>query len=803
MRNRYVGRSLLAAAVAVSLVLSVAMASPSDAKVVATTQLPPGGCAGMTGPEENHASIRLQVDQPAGDAQLAVDEHGRIAINGILHKHATMVDVLDGPVTSSDFVLGPPPPDVAAWAASWTTSLRPPHLGSNTLCARAVRDPKRFARIQRSFTVVDLIPPSAVPGLTVSAITATGAKVTWGVATDNYGLAGYEVTVDGGTAVRTTIGTRSYAITGLSPSTDHTVSVVAVDLAGNRSTTPATVSFTTTAALPPPNPNTDLVIDPQEGYATATWHPNLTGDVKYQALLDGVPWETFPLDQYCQDASGNPTSPCTAQDVISYPIGELAEGTPYTLKIQALSADGTQSRELSGTFTTLSSPRVVPEATVALISTESSRCAMLGGSFYTSPSVRGQVPVPADSTQKFDGCYKATNTSCFGAARPPSNNQVLKCADDITHVLYSVAPPGRGPVISAMEGTTTTTTGGIAPAYVPTPVMEPVHWCVEDPIECVEIIETAAEAGAVVAEAAGAAAVASFLVVAAAGIGLGLALGVLLAILWNPTPAAIGSLIEYPIHFDTNFDTFDNWGQGDGHWISSLKTYAEVIKTTKQVAAQQSLPFAWDVTNDHDLKEAIDLACGAVAGRPPNEGNVCPDNLTVYVPGGTNYRFGPMQDTGMHIVYALGNGIPDPAGRSAWFYPAYSQGGRKARNNPYNYERNWYDSNSRFNQNACRPADSASDPPRPVGKPVCDEFPFFSTNQAVDLSGITASLRAVPKPEQKSQWRDLGGFYRSCGVQDTDHFVVLPIQSWVQANGPSFAFQVNQGSTSLCLKPRP
>jgi len=479
----------------------------------------------MTGPEENHASIRLRVDQPASGAQAAVDEHGKITIGGILHKHATMLDVSDGPVMSSDFVLGPPPDDVAAWAASWTTSLRPPHLGSNKVCARAVRDPKRSARILRSFTVVDLIPPSAVPGLAVSNITATGAKVTWGAATDNYGLAGYEVSVDGGTAVRTTIGTRSYAITGLSPSTNHTVSVVAVDLAGNKSTTPATVSFTTTAAPPPPNPDTDLVIDPHEGYATASWHPDPTGEVTYQALLDGVPWATFPLDQYCQDASRNPASPCTAQDLISYSIGELDEGTPYMIQIKALAADGTQSRELSGTFTTLTSPRVVPEATVALISSESSRCAAMGGSFYVSPSVRGRVSIPSGSTQIFDGCYKVANSSCIDAFLPPSGNKVIKCVDDITNLLYSVAPPGRGPVISSMEGIT----DGIAPAFVPTPVMEPINWCVEEPVECVEVIETAAEAAAVVAEAAGAAAVASFLVVAAEGIGLGLALGVLLA----------------------------------------------------------------------------------------------------------------------------------------------------------------------------------------------------------------------------------------------------------------------------------
>lgn len=478
--------------------------------------------------------------------------------------------------------------------------------------------------------------------------------------------------------------------------------------------------------------------------------------------------------------------------MISYPIGELDEGTPYAIQIQALRADGTQARELSGTFTTLISPRVVPEATVALISSESSRCAAMGGSFYTSPSVRGQVPVPAGSKYIFDGCYSVANSSCFDTVLPTSGNTILKCADDITNLLYSVAPPGRGPVISSMEGPTT---GGIAPAFVPSPVMEPVRWCVEDPLDCVEVIETAAEAGAVVAEAAGAAATASFLVVAAAGIGVGLALGVLLAILWNPTPAAIGSLIEYPIDFDTDFDTFDNWGKDDGHWISSLKTYAEVIKTTKQVAAQQNLPFAWDVTKDNDLRRAIDLACGAAAGRPPNEGNVCGDNLTVYVPGGKSYLNGPMKETGTHIADALGNGIPDPAVRSAWFYPAYSPNGRAATDRGYDH--GWFDTTT-FKPNDCNP--------RPAGRPVCDEFPFFSTNQAVNLTlsdgSLVASLKPVPKAEMFPQFQDLGGFYSQCRVHEGDHFIVLPVKSWVEAGGPSFAFQVNQGGADLCLKPR-
>jgi hypothetical protein len=206
---------------------------------------------------------------------------------------------------------------------------------------------RRSARILRSFTVVDLIPPSNVPGLSVSNVTATGARVTWGAATDNYGLAGYAVTVDGGPAHRTTVGIRSYTITGLAPSTHHTVSVVAVDLAGNVSTTPSTKDFTTAAAPPPPPPPGDLTFDPQQGAATAAWHPDPT-DVTYRTLLDGQLLEEFPADRYCLDPAGNPASPCTVPDTISYPLTSLNQGTSYTFQVDSLHTDGTVARSLSG-----------------------------------------------------------------------------------------------------------------------------------------------------------------------------------------------------------------------------------------------------------------------------------------------------------------------------------------------------------------------------------------------------------------------------------------------------------------------
>lgn len=823
----------LACVVALSLVAATAPASQASkaSKVLVRT----GPCAGMRVHEENHDSIRLSVDRPGDGARpddgrgrnadqdqapknttegsrhgriivdpptegavLAVDEHGRITVGGIVKKHTTMVDVTDGQVTTSDFAYGPAPRGVPPWVSSWTASLRPPHLGTNLLCVRATDahrrddhqgdDHQRYARILRSFTVVDQIPPSSVPGLSVGSITAAGATVTWGAATDNYGLSGYSVTVDGGTAHRTTVGTRRYVVAGLSPSTRHTVSVVAIDLAGNTSA-PATAAFTTAASPPPPPPppppGNDLTVTPEEGSATATWHPNPAQDVTYRAFLDGQLFADFPLAQYCQDAAGKPANPCTAQDVISFPVTPLEQATSYTFRFDSLHADGSAGRTLSAPFTTSGGPDVVPEVTRQEIASDSSLGAGLGGTFYVAPTARPAVSVPGGSTQLFTGCYRVANSTCIDALLPPSGDKLLDCSDDFTGLLFQLAPSGRGPVISSLEGTLD---GVIAPP-IPTPriPIEPITWCTNG--ACTVVLETAEETAEAAAIATVSEAAVSAVVVFAAAVAIVTVLKVVLDIVFAEE-LGIAGLFEYPIRYDTNFDTFDNWGANKGTYYDSLKIYAEVIKTTTLYSQRYNLPFAWNEPDDQNFKRSVDRACSAQQGQASLETPYgCGDGLAVYVPGGKNYQLRDMSQTGRHIVNTMSDTAltANPA-RVQWFYPAYSLGGQAAIGAGYN--RGWFN-RADFKPNNCDNRVAMA----------CDEYPFWTTNQAVDLSGTRADLAPTPRLESNAQGNELSQFYSKCEVKDTDHFLVLPIASWVQAGGPGFGFRVAQGGASLCLIP--
>ncbi|MGJ6966136.1 glycoside hydrolase family 9 protein [Streptosporangium sp. G11] len=92
----------------------------------------------------------------------------------------------------------------------------------------------------------DTVAPSRPGKPAVSAITGSGATLTWTASTDNTGVTGYDV-YRGTTRVATSA-TTSYALTGLTPSTAYTVHVVARDAAGNSSEASESTAFTTTTA---------------------------------------------------------------------------------------------------------------------------------------------------------------------------------------------------------------------------------------------------------------------------------------------------------------------------------------------------------------------------------------------------------------------------------------------------------------------------------------------------------------------------------------------------------------------------
>lgn len=96
----------------------------------------------------------------------------------------------------------------------------------------------------------DTTAPSTPGQPTASTVTATGATLTWTPATDNVGVASYDVLRSTGTGAATVVGTTSgtsYNATGLTANTSYTFSVRARDAAGNTSAASPGRTVTTTA----------------------------------------------------------------------------------------------------------------------------------------------------------------------------------------------------------------------------------------------------------------------------------------------------------------------------------------------------------------------------------------------------------------------------------------------------------------------------------------------------------------------------------------------------------------------------
>jgi chitodextrinase len=89
-------------------------------------------------------------------------------------------------------------------------------------------------------------PPTPPRNLRVVDVTSTCVSLAWDPSSDNVGVVGYDVYVDGRLYATTPV--PSITICGLTPATTYTISVAARDAAGNVSQRSNTVAATTLPA---------------------------------------------------------------------------------------------------------------------------------------------------------------------------------------------------------------------------------------------------------------------------------------------------------------------------------------------------------------------------------------------------------------------------------------------------------------------------------------------------------------------------------------------------------------------------
>ncbi|CAM4294022.1 chitinase [Corallococcus sp. ZKHCc1 1396] len=174
--------------------------------------------------------------------------------------------------------------------------------------------------------------PTAPTGLASPSKTFDSVSLTWGASSDNVGVTGYEVFVNGNAAPGATSSAASVTVTGLSANTTYTFMVKARDAAGNRSAASAALSTTT-----PTRPATDTQAPTAPGSLRSTGVTASSVTLAFNASSDNVGvtgYEVFV------NASATPAATITTT---SATVTGLSANTTYTFTAKARDAAGNRS----------------------------------------------------------------------------------------------------------------------------------------------------------------------------------------------------------------------------------------------------------------------------------------------------------------------------------------------------------------------------------------------------------------------------------------------------------------------------
>ena len=195
--------------------------------------------------------------------------------------------------------------------------------------------------------------PSVPAGVAASEVTQTGAKITWTASTDNVAVTGYNVYVGETRVNATPVTVTEYDLTGLTANTEYTVTVSAVDAAGNESAGSEPATFTTLAAEEekdneaPSVPAGVTASDVTQTGAKITWTAaaDNVGVAGYNVYVDETKVNTDKL-----------------VEALELELTGLTPDTEYIVTVSAVDAAGNESgRSAAFTFTTLKNEEPAPE----------------------------------------------------------------------------------------------------------------------------------------------------------------------------------------------------------------------------------------------------------------------------------------------------------------------------------------------------------------------------------------------------------------------------------------------------------
>ena len=214
----------------------------------------------------------------------------------------------------------------SSYVVSWVdvgATLRVAVTGSNA--AGAATATSSATTVVTALESRDTTAPSVPSGLAVGAVTESSIRLSWAASSDDVGVAGYDVFVDG-LQVDTSSAT-GYTFSGLACGVSYMLGVDAYDAAGNHSSASSVVAATSACA--------DTVAPTAPGDLAVTGTTSTSISLSWSASLDDVGVSGY--DVFLDGTKMGPTA------LTNYVFGGLTCGTGYTLGVEAFDAAGNHS----------------------------------------------------------------------------------------------------------------------------------------------------------------------------------------------------------------------------------------------------------------------------------------------------------------------------------------------------------------------------------------------------------------------------------------------------------------------------
>jgi chitodextrinase len=209
-------------------------------------------------------------------------------------------------------------------------SYRVTSCGTTNSCKTWTSNSK-FKTLATTATPTDATAPTAPTNVTASSITQTGATISWTASTDNVGVTGYNIYINGSTTatnVNLITGT-NYPVTNLFPGTTYSIVVKAKDAAGNFSSASNAASITITDTIAPTTPVGLTSSNITQTSATISW----------TASTDNVGVTGYNI---YKNGSATPSN-STLITSTTYNASGLTAGTSRTYAVEAIDAAGNKS----------------------------------------------------------------------------------------------------------------------------------------------------------------------------------------------------------------------------------------------------------------------------------------------------------------------------------------------------------------------------------------------------------------------------------------------------------------------------